>query len=320
MPDERADHVDGRVVASAVVVPEASPSPPPRSPARSPDADARAGTKRRQSSVSHASPKRQRLSPSPDQSRKEDAIDQPPVRQPRPTKPVDEKKRSQRLFGALLGGLGQSRPANSAAAKRRAEQEERRRQKEQELSERQKERAGRLELSRKKEQRRVDEASMRIRHENMRAMANFLVTSAEPKLYFKPWELLPEQDDQINRQREEVDAQVDQELDDFDQVRQRWQNEDENEHADQQDGHARDTINGTTHGSEPAPKPALALEKDSVHAPEQVPEPGMSTTAGTEQDHESNDQSAEETERQRKDSIDDTGDIVVEADEDTVIY
>jgi hypothetical protein len=185
-----------RVVASAVVLPDATPSSPRR---RSPDPsptppEARTGTKRRQSSASHDSPKRQRRSPTPDNFRKEEHA--PPARERRPVKPIDEKKRTQRLFGGLLGGLGQTRPVNSQAAKRRAEQEERRRQKEQELSERQTERLEVLNVARRKEQRRVDEASMRIKHENMKAMSSFLATATEPKLYFKPWELLPEQEDQ----------------------------------------------------------------------------------------------------------------------------
>ncbi|KAI5249376.1 hypothetical protein E4T43_00762 [Aureobasidium subglaciale] len=309
-----------RDVASAVVVPDATPSSSRRSPvaSQSPQ-EARAGTKRRQSSASRVSPKRQRLSPSPDRIKKEDR--ESPIRERRPVKPVDEKKRNQRLFGGLLGGLAQKRPAaNSQAAKRRAEQEERRRQKEQELSERQTERIELLNVARKKEQHRVDEGSMRIKHENMKAMTNFLTTSTEPKLYFRPWELLPEQEDLINRQREDVDVQIDQDLDDFDQIRQRWQTEDANGHSDHV---ALDTSNGTDHASESA-----NIQKVPVTEP--VSEPSTATvvdtteeTANQQQEQEQaqiQDHAAEEVDRHRKDSIDDTGDIVVEADEDTVIY
>ncbi|KAI5208584.1 hypothetical protein E4T39_01284 [Aureobasidium subglaciale] len=311
-----------RSVASAVVLPNATPSSPRRSPvaSQSPQ-EARAGTKRRQSPASHDSPKRQRLSPSPDRIKKEDHG--PPNRERRPVKPMDEKKRNQRLFGGLLRGLSQTRPANAQAAKRRAEQEERRRQKEQELSERQTERVELLNVARKKEQQRVDEASMRIKHENMKAIANFLTTSTEPKLYFKPWELLPEQEDQINRQHEDVDVQIDQDLDDFDQVRQRWQTEDANGHSDQQEAApthvAPNTSNGTDHVS------ASAIVQE-VPVAEPVSEPSAVTVANTtevkqdQQQEQVQDQAAEDVDRHRKDSIDDTGDIVVEADEDTVIY
>jgi hypothetical protein len=313
-----------RVVASAVVLPDATSLSPRR---RSPDPsqtppEARTGTKRRQSSASHDSPKRQRLSPSPTNFRKEEHA--APARERRPVKPIDEKKRTQRLFGGLLGGLGQTRPANSQAAKRRAEQEERRRQKEQELSERQTERLELLHVARTKEQRRVDEASMRIKHENMKAMSSFLTTATEPKLYFKPWELLPEQEDQINRQREDVDVHIDQELDDFDQVRQSWQNEDTNGHAprtqDTTFTYAQDTLDGTNRAAEPATESAVAQDQVAIADPET--EPGLVSAVATEtaEDKEAREQAVEDNDRQRKESIDDTGDIVVEADEDTVIY
>ncbi|CAD0086777.1 unnamed protein product [Aureobasidium vineae] len=311
-----------RIVSSAVVLPDATPSSPRRSPARSQTPEeARAGTKRRQSSANHDSPKRQRLSPSPDRSRKEDQA--PHARERRPVKPIDEKKRSQRLFGDLLGGLGQTRPANSQAAKRRAEQEERRRQKEQELSERQTERLELLNLARGKEQRRIDEASMRIKHENLKAMSHFLTTSTEPKLYFKPWELLPEQEDQINRQREDVDVQIDQELDDFDQVRQRWQNEDTNEDADHQEStstHVQNAPNGTNHTAEPAKELITTQDQVAIADPETEPEPVGAPATKSIVEKEAREQAADDADRHRKESIDDTGDIVVEADEDTVIY
>ena len=313
-----------RTVASAVVLPDAtrSSSPPRRSPApsRTPP-EARAGTKRRQSSASHGSPKRQRLSQSPDRFSKEEHV--PSARERRPVKPIDEKKRTQRLFGGLLGGLGQTKPANSQAAKRRAEQEERRRQKEQVLSERQTERLESLNLARTKEQRRVDEANMRVKHENMKAMSNFLTTETEPKLYFKPWEMLPEQEDQINRQREDVDVLIDQELDDFDQVRQSWQSEDSNGHAHRQDTtstHVQDTPDGTNHAAESAIESALVQDQVTVTNPGMETELVSATVTETAEEMEAREQAAADADRQRKESIDDTGDIVVEADEDTVIY
>ncbi|KAG9555283.1 hypothetical protein KCU71_g9919, partial [Aureobasidium melanogenum] len=306
------------VVASAVVLPDATPSPR-RSPDRSQTPEARAGTKRRQSSAPRDSPKRQRLSPSPGRSRQEEHA--PPAREKRPVKPVDEKKRTQRLFGGLLGGLGQTRSVNSQAAKRRAEQEERRRQKEQELSERQTERLELLNVARRKEQRRVDEASMRIKHESMKAMSNFLATSTEPKLYFKPWELLPEQEDQINRQREDVDVQIDQELDDFDQVRQRWQNEDANGHTDHNAStDEQEASSGTNHAAESTTEPPNDQDQGAIVDPETEPASMSAIAIESTEDEQAREQVADDADRQRKESIDDTGDIVVEADEDTVIY
>lgn len=78
------------------------------------------------------------------------------------------------------------KPSNTAAQKRRAELEERRREeaqkREAEAEERGKERLARLAIVRKKEQQRIDENDMRIRHANMLAMARFLSTKAEPKI------------------------------------------------------------------------------------------------------------------------------------------
>ena len=178
-----------------------------------------------------------------------------------------------------------------------------------------------------KEQRRVDEANMRTKHENLKAMSNFLTTATEPKLYFKPWELLPEQEDLINRQREDVDVQIDQELDDFDQIRQSWQNEDSNGHPHHQDTistHAQDAPNGTNHTAEPATETTVLQDRDQDHVAAANPETetNLLSVTGTEtaDEKEAREQAAEDDDRQRKESIDDTGDIVVEADEDTVIY
>ena len=158
-------------------------------------------------------------------------------------------------------------------------------------------------------------------------MSNFLTTTTEPKLYFKPWELLPEQEDLINRQREDVDVQIDQELDDFDQVRQSWQNEDANGHSHHQDTtstHTQDAPNGTNHPAESATEPGVLQDQDRDHVatadPETEPNPLSASAAETIEEKEAREQAAEDDDRQRKESIDDTGDIVVEADEDTVIY
>lgn len=84
-----------------------------------------------------------------------------------------------------MGG-GARAPRDSIVAKRRQEQEERRkeeaRKREAELGERQRERLEKLQVERRIEQRKVDEMNLRVRHNNLRAMANFLQTETEPKL------------------------------------------------------------------------------------------------------------------------------------------
>ncbi|GAB7353550.1 hypothetical protein MBLNU459_g3985t1 [Dothideomycetes sp. NU459] len=323
-------------LASAVVLPQtSSPSPPPQ-----------AGTKRRQSDAPIESPKRQRLSPSPPPERhsstvKHDArqVEAPsggrtahPDRTRNPSAGAtraDEKKRSQRLFGALLGGLGPQRPAVSAASKRRAEQDERRRQetqkREAELGERQKHRLARLNLARIKEQRKLDEVNMRIRHSNMAATLNFLLTETEPKLYYKPWDLRPEDKERMERRRDDTEAQIDRELDDFAGIKRKWREEDNGagrpteqlmeeiprdtdkvghggiKHTETQGSHSMDTV--ATKRTSIAPPDDETRVRDGVRI-------------------DTNDQySQADIERQRKESIDDdAGDVVVEAEEDTVIY
>ena len=118
---------------------------------------------------------------------------------------------------------------------------------------------------------------------------------------------MPEQEDLINRQREDVEVQIDRELDEFDQTKERWRQEDDrtstthpsrshNDSVQTTDGHIRSTDE----------------ENRTSSAPRHISEPQEQGAAHFATDADS--------ERHRKDSIDDTGDIVVEADEDTVIY
>lgn len=100
-------------IASAVVLPEAPESPSPRS-------------KRRQSSVSSSNSKRPRLSIDAN-SRPQNGKDaSPPLSATNDRRPerrksgqIEERKRGQRLFGALLGTLSQS--STSSAQKRRGD-------------------------------------------------------------------------------------------------------------------------------------------------------------------------------------------------------
>ncbi|KAL8691940.1 MAG: hypothetical protein Q9224_004068, partial [Gallowayella concinna] len=50
----------------------------------------------------------------------------------------------------------------------------------------------------------------------MLAQAHFLQTNSEPKLYYKPWELLPGEDSKIKSQLEEADQVIQREAAEFD--------------------------------------------------------------------------------------------------------
>lgn len=65
---------------------------------------------------------------------------------------------------------------------------------------------------RRGEQRLWEEQGRRLKHANMRAMANFLQTNAHPPLYYRPWELRADEEELIERQKNEVETQIAEEL------------------------------------------------------------------------------------------------------------
>ncbi|PWY87036.1 hypothetical protein BO94DRAFT_65569 [Aspergillus sclerotioniger CBS 115572] len=200
-------------LASAVALPDQDPIPSPE-----------AGLKRRQSSITEPDSeyKRRRLSSQTEindaQTGAERKLSSPDVRPRRPAGGRDEeRKRGQRLFGALLGTLSQS--STSAAQKRRADIERRQQDKlklqDEEYGELKKKRREERAVIRKKEQRLYEEESMRTRHSNLVAMAHFLKTRTEPVLYYKPWQLRAEEEDIIQDQIKDAEATVAREVAEF---------------------------------------------------------------------------------------------------------
>jgi pinin/SDK/memA/ protein conserved region len=184
------------MISSAVIVPEPEDVSPP-SPSH----------KRRQSSTSYNEPfKRPRLDtqPSRDSHPRLTSPSSPPRRKPSVTGTgaAEERKRSQRLFGALLGTLSQS--STTTAQRRRADIEKKQlgklQQRDEELEDEKRRKREKLDAVRRVEQRIWDERSvslslemerrvradagvqMRIRHRNILAEARFLRTKAEPRL------------------------------------------------------------------------------------------------------------------------------------------
>ncbi|KAF2768135.1 hypothetical protein EJ03DRAFT_328509 [Teratosphaeria nubilosa] len=129
---------------------------------------------------------------------------------------ADEKKRSKRLFGALLGNLNQPSDRES---KRRREIEDRRKaelqRQDNERLENKKRRLDRLAEQRRDAQRKFDEQNMRMRHTQLLDAANFLQTTTEPKLFYRPWDLRTDEDDRLDEQIREAEGQIERELCEF---------------------------------------------------------------------------------------------------------
>lgn len=204
------------MISSAVVVPQIDRSPSPSSPSlkRKSTSDQGHHTKRTKVSsdgsptpssdaqipslsAAATSPSRRRSSALPQTNGSTNTV-------------TEEKKRNQRLFSSLLGTLSQSstRPAHKKRDEIEARQRERLRKENEESEARRKKQKEDLARKRSREQAVWDERSRKIRHANMRAQAGFLRTKTKPVLLYLPWELRPEEEDDIERRKEEVEEQI----------------------------------------------------------------------------------------------------------------
>lgn len=308
-------------IASAVVLPDELQVP--TSPVNN--------QKRRQESITEDSAKRPRFSEDSAANHGHNSfkdINPAPVRR--------EKGRERRLFGAALGALSQN--SATAAQRRRSEIEKRqlaqRHKDDQESEKRKAERTARRKEQRWKEQKRFEKALMRTRHENLVNMAHFLQTEAEPRLYYKPWEITPDEQDRIRDQIAEAEEIVKREIEEYE-ARQR--HEDQRRRDTSEEGgrdavgsqtgknHNADapqdtsTTNGETNGSAKSPKD-LDMKDDRLD------NSGTESlrNGGVAEDTRENDSSSHEPvtdETSKADDDDENGeDIVEEAAEDTVIY
>ncbi|KUI59832.1 hypothetical protein VP1G_07051 [Cytospora mali] len=129
----------------------------------------------------------------------------------------EDKKRGRRLFGGLLSTLSQT--TTNSQQKRRHEIEKRQQEKavqqSREDEKRRSEKLAKLERIRNIEQVRFDEQVMRTQHSNMLAMAHSLRTRSEPRLYYRPWELSPEEEDIIKDQIRDAERQIEEEVKQF---------------------------------------------------------------------------------------------------------
>ncbi|GAB1210409.1 hypothetical protein APSETT445_009201 [Aspergillus pseudonomiae] len=286
-----------RTLASAVVLPEQDNLPP------SPDA----GLKRRNSvAEADSESKRRRLSsqqehtgdrsPAERKQSSPDGAERKPERRPGRGGREEERKRGQRLFGALLGTLSQS--SNSAAQKRRADIERRQQDKlklqDEEYDELKKKRREERVAIRKKEQRLYEEES-----------------------YYKPWQLRSGDEAIIREQVEEAEATVAREVAEFEA---RYPAHEEEPPKKQDEGAQQEDRDQA-----PEPEAELKEDKDATRETDTV---GAETNHNRDSEAAPHDATAATTNNISINNdhadvhrgADDDGGEVVEDNEDTVIY
>ncbi|MCJ1385734.1 hypothetical protein MMC17_008857 [Xylographa soralifera] len=289
------------MVASAVIVPD--PVDQPVSPPLT--------SKRRQSSVSDSGSKRLRLSHDESSNRDDAQTSSRTASKQAPAKEanvqVEERKRGKRLFGALLGTLAQS--SSSTAQRRRVDIEQKQQAKlklqDEEYDEKKKLRLDALMEVRRREQKKYNKQSMQIRHSSLLATANFLQTKSEPKLYYKPWDLLPEDEARIKVQIMEAEATI---------QRENIAHGVQNPKLVDVPLQPMDTTMADVESEKPETVGQLTndeelIESSSVSNTNAQPIIKSVRTVDT-----------STTSELPKDHVDDGGDVVVEGEEDTVIY
>lgn len=179
-----------------------------------------------------------------------------------------------------------------------------------EFDEKKKQQVDKLMDFRRREQRKYDKQSMQIRHSNLLAQAHFLTTEAEPKLYYKPWELLPGQDVRIKSQLVEAERMIERDS----------AQRDVEEAGDEQIPLLNPPDDRGSEQAEKKSEPALEDTVGSNTDTEEDPNREESGITNTDQLTEPADsQEASEPPEALKDQNDDGGEVM-EAAEDTVIY
>ncbi|TLD30576.1 hypothetical protein PspLS_02153 [Pyricularia sp. CBS 133598] len=131
----------------------------------------------------------------------------------------EEKKRGQRLFGGLLSTLSQKPPGRRQPVERK--QHEKTQQRKDEDNRRKaeiQEKLAKLSRRRKIQQIKLDEQTMRARHDDMLAKAYSLRTKTRPSLYYRPWEFTSEEEDIIDEQVRDAKEDIERELREFEQL------------------------------------------------------------------------------------------------------
>ncbi|KAG6082466.1 hypothetical protein E4U16_006036 [Claviceps sp. LM84 group G4] len=219
-------------------------------------------------------------------------------RQGRESAMQEEKKRGKRLFGGLLSTLSQT--STTSQNKRRQEIEQRqqeRLQKQREQDDQKRaEKLSKIREARLVEQVDFQEQVMRHRHRKLLALADFLKTKTEPAIYYLPWKRTADQEDIIDDQIRAAKSTTAKEEEEFKALKER--------HAIRyglrRESHAaRPDTAKETQGGETVQQEAPGRDEEGI--------PGKVTVEPPKQ-------------AAHQDAHDESGDVLVDAEEDMVIY
>lgn len=128
--------------------------------------------------------------------------------------------------------------------------------------------------------------------------------------YYKPWKLEPEEDDQISRQIEDAEDEIDREVEEFERRKAAFETDDDAPDQATGNGIHRESVGSASREESSKPVPSNETQSDTNPAPA-TNEPLPNTI--TEDD----------STRPKEDTIlndENHGETVLEAEEDTVIY
>lgn len=176
---------------------------------------------------------------------------------------------------------------------------------------------------------RANVVQMKARHDNMLHLAHFLYTKTEPRLYYKPWEMGPDEEDRIGDQIAEARAAIQRELDEY-QDRQEEENRRERRRTPDESTYrgGANSLNGESQHTDPARQHSADTEttngggaiKDEEMQDQHAEEPTDQPAGPHHTEEPAMDTRSPEPEANVDEPVKDADEEVVEAAEDTVIY
>lgn len=165
---------------------------------------------------------------------------------------------------------------------------------------------------------------MKVRHDNMLHLAHFLCTKTEPRLYYKPWELSPEEQDRIDDQIAEARDVIQRERDEYEDRQEEERRREQRATPDERTYRGTAASPGGKHHNTDPDRSAI-VNGGETHAHDQEMQDHLDETTGqaAETQHAEDpamDTQPPEPEANADEPSKDADEEVVEAAEDTVIY